>query len=280
MPIDQKRTGKLTADFTDQIFINPFNGNNQYAAVKLDIEYSAKDKVLNLSKNEFVCHAQTSRQRNFALYIHGLTRDRFLKVCDQFQAGQKSYAKGEVLYNFFVQDVRADNTCKVKSSVELSIKDLSIALSESKIASKIGTCVSTALKGAVGTVTGLAEGLQKSFTLLLKNPKELWAEVKKQVVAVKEFVLHIKDELIQLKKNLTVMNEDLLLELGCHVSGEILASIGIGAVSSAGLVKLSARLIQLVEKLKNSKTILTRLNSLMKTGQNQLAKEILSCEIR
>ena len=277
VPLDQKRLGFLTADFTDQIFLNPHQIHNQFAAVKLDISYSSKNKILALSDNEFVCHAQTSRHRNFALYLNGLSKHQINKICNQFSEAQAQYAKNEWLKRLFLPNVGAGELCLSQTPMASAVQNLSKALSESQVVSQIGTCLLTALRGATGTVTGLAESLKNSFNSLLLNPRELWNEVKNQILAVKDFVVHIKDELSSLKQALSDLDPELILQLGCQVSGEIIAGMGIGALTGAGIAKLSARLLQIAMNLKKSKTMLTRLNELVRGGQSEMAKKVLSC---
>jgi len=281
IPLDSKKNGSLTGPFTDQVFLNPHQIHNQFAAVKLDISFSSQKKILNLADQEFVCHAQTSRKRSFALYVHGYSLSQVQKICNQFLNQRSQFSKMEFLQKIFISPAQAGtDLCLTQPVVMFAVQGLSKALSESEIVSRLGHCLSTALKSATGSVTGLADSLKNSFDQLLKNPTELWSEVKKQVVAVKDFIVHIKEEVTSLKQALTDLDSEMILHLGCQVAGEIIAGMGVGALTGAGMAKLSSRLLQIVLNLRKSKTLLSRLNDLVRGGRSEMAKKVLSCAIQ
>lgn len=282
---DLKRKGSVVESFIDQIYLNP-KSKSELAVLTLDLSLSSKEKILKLSSSEFVCHSQTSTGRHFALYVKGKSTRETNEICHKLQMGSSnSFARSvfkpfNYLSQIFIAEASAKEDCAPKNTTLAAIGELSTELNESILVQRLGTCLSHTLNGAIGSAQGLSDQLKKTFSALLKNPRELWNEISEQATALKEFVWHIKTEVMQLKQALQEADMEMLMDVGCQFAGEFLVTTGLSALTGAGLVKLSLGFKNMFEKLKNSKTLFARLKELKSKGKGQLAKGVLSCAIK
>jgi len=285
LEFDLKRSGASNGYNIDQMYINP-RAENELAVLILDLSLSSKEKILKLSSSEFVCHGQTNAKHNFSLYVKGKSPREFNELCSGLQSNFLKKFSGNLLkpINYFSQvflsKAQAEVSCAPQDTAFAAVGRLSHELNESVIIQRLGTCLSHTLKGAVGGAQGLSESLKYTFTALLKNPRELWNEISEQAAALKNFVLHIKTEIMQLKQAIHEADTEMLMDVGCRFAGEFLVTAGLSALGGAGFVKLSLGFKNMFEKLKNSKTLFSRLKELKSKGNGHLAQEVLSCAIK
>lgn len=273
--VDLKRKGHILKTPIDQMYLKYGSSTNQ-AILILDLKLNSQDRVLRISETEFVCHSETSRGRPFSLYLKVDTQKEFFEVCNLFLNKKSNVHSSKLyqLYQFMINPAYASNTdCNETKLPYENLTQLNSSLEESTVIQGLGTCMSEVLRGSTQTFSGFKDGL----LTMLTNPKELWHEISQQATALKNFLVHIKDEVIQLKNSLSGLDSDLALHLGCRLGGEILTSIGLGALTGIGVAKLSTTLIHAVLKLKEIPLLLTRLNQLKKMGNSPFAKEVLSC---
>ncbi len=275
--VDLKRKGHIFKTPMDQLYLNTDMSENK-AILILDLKFDSNERVLQISDTEFVCHGQTSRDRYFALYLKVSAKNEFVKICNSFSkvppVKEVSSFKFLQLYKLLIRPAfAADGECGEIRNPQSSLLQLKTTIDNSAVIQGLGTCLSEALRGSGQTFSGMKD----SLVTLLTNPLELWNEVAQQAVALKNFLVHLKDEVVLLKNSFSNLDPELVLQLGCHLGGEILTSIGIASLTGAGVVKLSATLAQAILKLKGMQSLLTRLNQLKKAGQGHFAKEVLNC---
>lgn len=267
--IDLRRQGHfLNSDF-DQMYLHSID-KTKMAVLKLDLVLNSSEKVLIISEHEFVCHAQTSRGRHFALYLIADNATKFMAVCDSFL---KKNNVSNLIYRLIVNEAQAGNLDNCFRSEGSQTKDFQTSIMQSSIVQGLGTCLSSALRGSVNTFSGVND----SLVALFSNPTELWKELSQQAIALKNFLTHLKDEVVLLKNTLGSLDSELILQLGCQLGGEILSSMALTALTGAGMAKLLTTFMQAVVKLKSMTSLMARLTQLKQLGQLQMAKEVLSC---
>lgn len=273
--IDLKRKGRIFKTPIDQMYLKTGSATNQILLI-LDLKLNSEARVLRISETEFVCHSQTSRGRPFSLYLKLDSQKEFFEICNSFLSKKNEVHSSRFyqLYRLMASPAHASNPeCDVLNPPYKNLTQLKSSLDETSVVQGLGTCLSEVLRGSAQTFSGFKD----SLVTLLTNPKNLWAEISAQATALKNFLVHIKDEVIQLKNSLSGLDSDLALHLGCQLGGEILTSIGLGALTGVGVVKLSTTLMQAVLKLKEIPLLLTRLNQMSKAGNTPFAREVLSC---
>lgn len=271
--LDLHRKAKLFSGSMDQIYFNP-DFPSQFAILKLDLKFTGSSANLKISANEFVCHGETSRKRAFALYLKGFSESSFQKICADLNQS-KPPSRTAVWMQAFVNTASASSDCTKQSPFDQA-RDIQESAIKSPLLQKIGTCIANSVQGAKNAFTGFADG----FAALLKNPYELWGELSKQASAVLSMMTHLQSEMEQMRKNLSELDPDLLVHVACQMGGEALATVGLTGLSGVGAYKLTALLTQAAARLKNFKSIFSRLNTLTRTGKSQLAKEVLSCGLQ
>lgn len=271
--LDLKRSGALLHGSLDQVYFHQ-QKSDEFAILKLDLKLASSDTLFKISADEFVCQGKTSRNRAFSLYVKGRTQAQVTKICGPFSRSLKSQSRFYIHKLFFNEAQASSSACFDSNVPKQMISSLQGQLQGSILMQQLGTCLSNGLLGGKESILEMKNGLQD----LLKNPRALWSELSAQGRALLEFVRHLESEMISLKKTLSDLNNDLILEIGCHLGGEVLTSIGLSALTGAGVLKLSVTMEQAVIKLKSMKSIFSRLNKLALTGKGKIVKEVLSCE--
>ena len=272
--MDRSKKGNIFNNSSDQIYFNPEN-LNQIAILKLDIYLNQQNRVLKISDTEFVCHGQTSRDRHFALYIKGQKINEFLKICKDVNKRPVFSFKKYLLQNL-ISTARADDFCQSKNSNLNHISNVATEISENILVQKIGTCAVDVVRSAFKTYKGTVDGAAS----ILMNPNELWQQISQQAIAFKDFVMHLKTEVMGLYSAMKNIDTEMILALGCHIAGELLASASLSVLGGAGIVKLTQKLVEIFNRLKSSQNLITRLSTLSKSGKPETAREILSCVIK
>lgn len=280
IPMDISYRGSFFGNDVDQIYFDR-NNHQHYAVLKFDLSYLGKKGVMQLSEKDYVCHGQFSNGRPFALFSTGIEKNRMQKICHQTSINQnhssRNYLfKSNVFASFFLPQALAQSTCPQKNSFS-SLKVTSSIFTSEMIIQKIGSCVADALRGAKGSLGGMLSGVKNLFTT---SPKELWSELKQNVSGISQFVLNIKNEMIKLKKSLSQLDFDLILSLGCQIGGEIITSMGVSALTGAGITMLSKRMVELVSRTGKLNHLFERLNKLSRFGNKKLAEKVLSCGLK
>ncbi len=273
--LDLKRSGALIQGSLDQIYFNQ-QKPHEIAILKLDLKLNSEEALFKISIDEFACQGKTSRNRPFSLYLKGRTQAEVTKICLPFSKSFKSQSRFYI-HKLFLNEAQASSfssPCFDSKAPQQMISNLQGQMQGSILMQQLGTCLSNSLRGSKDRILGLKDGLQE----LLKNPRGLWSELSAQGRAMLEFVRHLESEMISLKNSLSDLNSDLILEFGCHLGGEVLISFGLSSLTGAGVLKLAAIMEQAVLKLKNMKSIFSRLNKLALSGKSKIAKEVLSCE--
>jgi guanylate kinase len=274
LEMDQSKKGNIFNNSFDQIYFNTVN-SNKLAILKFDIQLDTSQKILKISDTEFVCHGQTSRDRYFALYIKGQKRNEFEKICHRINQ-KSSFSFRKYLIQNLMSEAQADESCQAKNSNLNHIASVSTEITQNVLMQRIGTCAVDAVRSALKAYKGAVDGAIS----ILKNPLELWHQISQQAIALKDFVMNLKSEVMGLYENLKTMDTEMILAVGCQLAGELLASASLSALGGAGILKLTQKLVQIFNRLKNSKTLLSRLSVLSKSGKSETAREVLSCVIK
>ncbi len=260
------------------------NNHDNYAVLKLDLQYLGRPGVMQLSETDYVCHGLFVNQRPFSLFTSGVYKAVIEKVCSQVNLAKNDikknhYSKSFLVYSLMMTDAQAQATCKDNSSTKniSSIKNISSRFSSEELMQKLGTCAIDARRGAGSVFTGMFDGAIKLFTT---PPKELWNGLKKSVVEIKKFVIHLKDEMIKLKNAFSQLDLDMILQIGCPLAGEIIASAGITALTGAGIAMLSARIVQTISRMSKLKHLFDKLNKLAALGKSKFAGKVLACGLK
>ena len=273
--LDLKRSGVLLQGSLDQVYFSQ-QKPDELAILKFDLQLASGQRLLKISANEFICHGKTSRNRAFSLYVKGRSASDMTTICGSLSRSLKCQSRFYIHKLLFseAQASELSPTCSESRAPKQIISNLQGQVQESVLVQQLGTCLASGLRGSKDSIREIKNGLQD----LLKNPQALWSELSAQGRALLEFVRHLESEMISLKKTLSDLNNDLILEIGCHLGAEVLASVGLSALTGAGVLKLSVTMEQAVMKLKNMKSIFSRLNKLALAGKAKIAKEVLSCE--
>ena len=274
LEMDRSKKGNIFNNSFDQIYFNTAKPE-QLAILKFDIQLDNAQKILKISDTEFVCHGQTSRDRDFALYIKGPRQHQFEKIC-QSVTEKSTFSFRKYLIKNLISTAQADELCPAKNLNLNHIASVATEISQNVLAQKIGTCAVDAVRSALKTYKGAVDGAVS----ILTNPLELWHQISEQAIALKDFVMNLKSEVMGLYESLKTMDTEMILAVGCQLAGELLASASLSALGGAGIVKLTQKLVQIFNKLKNSKTLISRLSVLSKSGKSETAREVLSCVIK
>jgi hypothetical protein len=274
LEMDLKKQGNIFNNSFDQLYFNP-QDQNQLAILKLDIRLDSNQKILKLSDTEFVCHGQTARDRSFSLYMKGNKLSEFQKVCADLNKKTVFSFKKYLLDNV-VTTAQAQVECPDENINLNDISRVSANLTDSVLAQKISTCAIDAVRSALKTYKGAVDGAVS----ILTNPLELWDQISQQARALKDFVMNLKSEVMGLYSAMKNMDTELIWTIGCQLAGELLAGASLSALGGAGIVKLTQKLVQIFNRLKDSKTLIARLSQLSKKGKTETAQGILSCVIK
>lgn len=270
--LDLSRKGQISDSLIQQIYFNE-NQRNEMAVLKLDIALESGATKLKLSEQEFVCHAKTSRGRNYALYLKGRSEADFDSLCSVLVKQPATTAKFQWV-KLMISDAQAADmaACDQKPKLNQHLVAVTASVSDSIFAQRLGTCVTQSLSGMKNYAIGLIDTAQ-----LLMNPEKLWASLSEQASALKSFVLNIRSELTQLSQQLGNLDSELILHYGCQMAGQTLAAAGAGALTGVGFLKLGSLFSQSLVKLNSMKPLFERLNALKRKGKGEVAKEIMSC---
>lgn len=275
LEMDLKKKGNIFNNSFDQLYFNP-QEEKQLAILKLDIQLDSGQKILKLSDSEFVCHGQTMRDRYFSLYLKGQNFSDFQKLC--VNLNQKTiFSFKKYLLKNIVPVAYAEIECPDPKSGNLTdISKVANNLTDSVLAQKISTCAIDAVRSALKTYKGAVDGAVS----ILTNPFELWDQISQQARALKDFVMNLKSEVMGLYSAMKNMDTELIWTIGCQLAGELLAGASLSALGGAGIVKLTQKLVQIFNRLKESQTLITRLSQLSRKGKSETAQGILSCVIK
>lgn len=274
LEMDLNKKGNIFNNSFDQWYINS-KDLNQIGILKFDLDLDTKQQVLKISENEFVCHGQTSRGRDFAFYVKGKSESQFKNICQQLTK-KEIFSFRKYLLKNLLRVASAQTSCDKNNTNLNQLSNIASDISQSVLAQKISTCAVDAVRAALKTYKGTVDGVAS----ILTNPIELWHQISQQAEALKDFVMNLKTEVMGLYNSVKNLDPELIWTLACQLGGELLASASLSALGGAGLVKLTQKLVQIFSKLKNSNTLLTKLSVLSKLGKSQTAKEILSCVVK
>ncbi len=269
---DLSRKGHMLNGSFDQIFFDELQ-KNETAVLRLDIALESGLAKLKLSENEFVCHAETSRGRKFALYLKGRNEREFNKICNSLTKRHSMGAKFRLL-KYLVPDAKAADftSCDQKPNSAQHLGAVTATVADSVFAQRLGTCFTQSINGAKNYFNGLADTAK-----LFLEPEKLWKNISEQAIALKNFVINIRSELTKLSEQITNLDPELILHYGCQLAGESLVTAGAGALTGFGLAKLATLFSNSLVKLNALTPVFERLNALKKKGHGKIAKEIISC---